>query len=64
MNLKQLIFGGGIKADTRSSSELSGSIQDWLPIITVTDGVVITKDRRAVKIIEVDRKSTRLNSSH
>jgi len=53
MNIKQLIFGGGIKAETRSTSSLSGSIQDWLPIITVTDGVVITKDRRAVKIVEV-----------
>jgi len=53
MNLKEIIFGNGVKSESRSTSELTGNIQDWLPIRSIINGVVATKDRRIVKIVEV-----------
>ena len=52
MNLKSLIFGsvaeaGGVDGIYRDS------IQAWLPIKNIISGVVITKDNRFVKILEV-----------
>lgn len=52
MNLKELIFGGGIKTDSANSS-YRDSIQEWLPIKNIIGGVVITKDNRFIKILEV-----------
>ncbi len=52
MNLKSLIFGsvaeaGGVDGIYRDS------IQAWLPIKNISGGVVMTKDNRFVKILEV-----------
>jgi len=53
MNLKQMIFGSGIKGlEPSGSVGIAGSVQDWLPVKSIVDGVVITKDNRFVKIIE------------
>lgn len=51
MNLKELIFGGGVK--TAASGGYRDSIQEWLPIKNIIGGVVITKDNRFIKIMEV-----------
>lgn len=51
MSIKELIFGGpkGF-AGGLSSQE---SIQKWLPIQNIVGGVVVTKDHRFIKILEV-----------
>ena len=51
--LKKLIFGGHIKTAGHETQTYQGSIQKWLPVLNVAHGVVITKDHRFVKIIEV-----------
>lgn len=53
MNLKSLIFGGGVKDLTGAGGVYAGSIQDWLPVKSIYNGVVITKDKRFVKVLEV-----------
>ena len=52
MNIKELIFGGGVKA-AGSGGAYRDSIQAWLPIKNVIGGVVITRDNRFIKILEV-----------
>lgn len=53
MNLKERIFGGGVKgADSRDPS-YKGSIQEWIPVKNILKGMVCTKDGRFVKILEV-----------
>ena len=52
MNLKELIFGGVHDAGG-SDGVYRDSIQSWLPIKNIIGGVVITKDNRFVKIMEV-----------
>ena len=52
MNLKELIFGGVHDAGG-SDGVYRDSIQSWLPIKNIIGGVVITKDNRFVKILEV-----------
>ena len=53
MNLKQMIFGGNVKGlEAHGSGGIAGSVQDWLPVRNIVDGIVITKDNRFVKIIE------------
>lgn len=52
MNLKDLIFGGGVKSGS-SGGTYRDSIQAWLPIRNIIGGVVITKDGRFVKILEL-----------
>ncbi len=52
MNLKELIFGGGVKSG-ENSGVYRDSIQAWLPIKNIIGGVVITKDNRFIKILEV-----------
>lgn len=52
MNVKELIFGGGIKA-AGASGAYHDSIQAWLPIKNIIGGVVITKDNRFIKILEI-----------
>lgn len=51
MDLKQLLFGGGAKA--AAAEPFRDSIQAWLPIKNIVGGVVVTKDGRFVKILEV-----------
>lgn len=52
MNLKDLIFGGGVKT-VAGGGAYRDSIQAWLPIKNIIGGVVITKDNRFIKILEV-----------
>lgn len=52
MGLKELIFGG-VKGTVGHENTFQGSIQEWLPIRAITGGVVITKDDRFIKILEV-----------
>lgn len=53
MNLKNLIFGGNVAGTDGRNGSYSGSIQEWLPIQNIVRGMVVTKDRRFVKILEV-----------
>ena len=54
MNAKEMIFGStGAKDSGGAGSGFQGSIQEWLPIKNIIGGVVITKDNRFVKILEV-----------
>ena len=52
VSLKELIFGGGVKS-AHEDAAYRDSIQAWLPIRNIVGGVVITKDGRFVKILEV-----------
>ena len=52
VNLKDLIFGGGVKSGGDGGT-YRDSIQAWLPIKNIIGGVVITKDGRFVKILEL-----------
>ena len=51
MNVKELIFGGGVK--TAGGGAWRDSIQVWLPIKNIVGGVVVTRDNRFIKILEV-----------
>ncbi len=52
MNVKDLIFGG-VKGTGEGGGGFQGSIQEWLPIKNIIGGVVVTKDHRFIKILEV-----------
>lgn len=52
MGLKELLFGG-VKGVGGHDATFQGSIQEWLPIRAITGGVVVTKDGRFIKILEV-----------
>lgn len=52
MNVKDLIFGG-VKGTGEGGGGFQGSIQEWLPIKNIVGGVVVTKDHRFIKILEV-----------
>ena len=52
MNLKELIFGKGVSSGGEGGV-YRDSIQAWLPIKNIIGGVVITKDNRFVKILEL-----------
>lgn len=52
MNLKELLFGGSVQSGD-SGGAYRDSIQAWIPIKNIIGGVVITKDNRFVKILEV-----------
>lgn len=51
MNLKQLLFGG--QAAREQAAQYPNSIQKWLPVLDIRDGIVMTKDSRYVKVLEV-----------
>ena len=51
MSIKKALFGGGVEASVTASYQ--GSIQDWLPVKNIIGGVVITKDNRFIKILEI-----------
>ena len=52
MNVKELIFGGAVKTSAGDGA-YRDSIQAWLPIKNIRGGVVITRDNRFIKILEV-----------
>lgn len=67
MGLKELIFGQHAAASddsNRAGREYRGSIQEWLPIVNIINGTVVTKDRRFVKIIEVLPVNFHLKTPH
>ena len=51
MSIKKALFGGGVETGVTASYQ--GSIQDWLPVKNIIGGVVITKDNRFIKILEI-----------
>lgn len=53
MNLKNLIFGGNVAGADGPDGAYRGSIQAWIPVQNIVQGMVVTKDRRFVKILEV-----------
>lgn len=53
MNLKNFIFGGSVTGLSDRSGAYDGSIQGWLPIKDIVQGVVVTRDKRFVKILEL-----------
>jgi len=54
MNLKELIFGKAIKPEgVNTGGRYTYSVQKWLPIADIRNGVVITADGRFIKILEV-----------
>lgn len=62
MNLKELIFGGGVRS--KGGGAYRDSIQAWIPIKNIIGGVVITKDNRFVKILEILPVNVYLKSAH
>ena len=52
MNVKELIFGGGVKTSVGGGA-WRDSIQAWLPIKNIVGGVVVTRDNRFIKILEL-----------
>lgn len=53
MSIKELIFGKKITPDgVNISGRYANSLQKWLPISDIRDGVVITTDGRFIKIME------------
>ena len=54
MKLKDLIFGSRAAPDNGGrAGHYAESVQGWLPVADIRDGVVITKDGRFVKLLEV-----------
>ena len=53
MNLKELIFGGGVSGVSDRTGTYAGSIQEWLPVKDIMQGIVVTRDKRFIKILEV-----------
>jgi hypothetical protein len=51
MDLKKLIFGGN--AAVAPVQQYSGSTQKWIPVLDTKHGIIITKDGRYVKLLEV-----------
>ena len=62
MNLKEAIFGGGPQSVSGSDSVYRDSIQAWLPVKNIIGGVVVTKDNRFIKILEVLPVNIRLTA--
>ena len=52
MNLKDVIFGNSAAAVHDLGGSYSGSSQEWLPIKDILKGVIITRDKRFVKVLE------------
>lgn len=63
MNMKELIFGSA-KGGAEGGGAYRDSIQAWLPIQNIAGGVVVTKDRRFIKILEVLPVNIYLKSSN
>ena len=58
MNLKDVIFGNSAAAVHDLGGSYSGSSQEWLPIKDILKGVIITRDKRFVKVLELLPVST------
>ena len=52
MNIKELIFGGAVRS-SGADSVYRDSIQAWLPVKNIVGGVVVSKDNRFIKVLEV-----------
>ena len=52
MTIKELIFGGAVRS-AGADSVYRDSIQAWLPVKNIVGGVVVTKDNRFIKVLEV-----------
>ena len=52
MTIKELIFGGAVRS-AGADSVYRDSIQAWLPVKNVVGGVVVSKDNRFIKVLEV-----------
>lgn len=52
MNLKELIFGGGVQR-VSGGGAYRDSIQAWLPVKNIISGAIVTKDNRFVKVVEI-----------
>ena len=53
MSFKELLFGGGVKDADGQAGAYKGSAQEWLPIKNIVKGMVVTKDHRFLKVLEV-----------
>ena len=53
MKLKKIIFGERVKDAGGTEGAYRGSIQQWLPIKKIVEGVVVTRDLRFIKILEI-----------
>lgn len=53
MNLKELIFGGGVTGVGDRGGAYPESVQAWLPVKDILKGVVVTRDKRFIKILEL-----------
>lgn len=53
MKVKELIFGGSIKDAGGPAGAYHGSIQEWLTIKSIIGGIVVTRDLRFIKILEI-----------
>ena len=53
MEIKDLIFGRQVTGKQSETRHYAESVQGWLPLSEIRDGVVITKDGRFVKLLEV-----------
>ncbi len=53
MSMKEAVFGGTVKGGNTGGRQFAGSSQAWLPIKNVINGVVVTRDNRFIKIVEV-----------
>lgn len=52
MTIKELIFGGAVRS-AGADSVYRDSIQAWLPVKNIVGGVVVSKDNRFIKVLEV-----------
>jgi len=53
MKLKNMIFGGTVRDTGGSLSTYRDSVQTWLPIKNIVGGVVVTRDLRFIKVLEI-----------
>lgn len=53
MSFKEWLFGTGVQNAASAGGAYRDSIQAWLPIKNIIGGVVITKDNRFIKILEI-----------
>ena len=53
MSMKEAVLGAPVKDGSTGGRQYAGSSQAWLPIKNVINGVVVTRDHRFIKIVEV-----------
>ncbi len=62
MGMKEWLVGGMTTKSRSGSGPYPESIQAWLPVKNIVNGVVVTKDNRLIKILEVLPVNIRLLS--